>query len=66
MLKIAVPVWMILGTTFAGIAIMTVLGVPSLAVHDRQWIPIAAIAGYLGAIPIALAVSVRMRDAFAR
>jgi len=26
MLKIAVPVWMILGTTFAGIAIMTVLG----------------------------------------
>ncbi len=66
MLKIAAPVWMVIGTTLAGVAVMTVLSVPSFAAHDRQLIPIVAIAGYLGAIPIALAVAVRMRDAFAR
>lgn len=66
MLKIAAPVWMILGTTLAGIFVMIVLNVPSLAAHDRQYIPYAAIAGFIVAIPIAYAVAARMRDAFAR
>ncbi len=66
MLKIAAPVWIMLGTVLAGSAVIAVLSIPALAAHEREWIPIVAIAGYLGAIPIALAVSVRMRDAFAR
>ncbi|RDV01073.1 hypothetical protein [Undibacter mobilis] len=66
MLKIVAPVWIMLGTTLAGIAVMTVLSVPSLAVHDREYIPYAALAGFIVAIPIAFAVAKRMRDAFAR
>ena len=64
MLKIVAPVWAIVGTTLAGIAVMTVLSVPSLALHDRQYIPYAAIAGFIVAIPIAFAVAGRMRNAF--
>jgi len=66
MFKIAAPVWVMIGTVFAGSAVIAVLTVPALAAHDRQLIPVVAIAGYLGAIPIALAVAVRMRDAFSR
>jgi hypothetical protein len=66
MLKIAVPVWMMLGTTLAGILMMTVLSVPSLAAHDREYIPYAAIAGFIVAIPFAFAVASRMRNAFSR
>lgn len=64
MLKIVAPIWGIVGTTLAGIAVMTVLSVPSLAAHDRQYIPYAAIAGFIVAIPIAFAVASRMRNAF--
>ena len=64
MLKIAAPVWGIVGTTLAGIAVMIVLGVPSLAAHDRQYIPYAALVGFIIAIPIAYVVAGRMRNAF--
>ena len=64
MLKIAAPVWGIVGTTLAGIAVMIVLSVPSLAVHDRQYIPYAALIGFIIAIPIAYVVAGRMRNAF--
>ncbi len=66
MLKIAAPVWMMLGTTLAGIFVMTVLSVPSLAAHDRTYIPYAAIAGFIVAIPFAYVVASRMRNAFSR
>ena len=64
MLKIAAPVWGIVGTTLAGIAVMIVLSVPSLAAHDRQYIPYAALVGFIIAIPIAYVVASRMRNAF--
>ncbi|MFA6265523.1 MAG: hypothetical protein WC670_07395 [Pseudolabrys sp.] len=64
MFKIAAPVWIILGGTLAGIGIMTVLSVPSLAAHDREYIPYAALAGFIVAIPLAYAIATRMRDAF--
>jgi ABC-type Fe3+-siderophore transport system permease subunit len=64
MLKIAAPVWMMIGTTLAGIAVMIVLSVPSLAAHDRQYIPYAALVGFIVAIPIAYVVAGRMRNAF--
>ncbi len=57
MLKIAVIVWMIAGTVLAGIAIMVVLAVPTLAVHDMRYIPIAAAVGALIAIPLAYVVA---------
>lgn len=64
MLKIAVPVWMMIGTTLAGIAVMIVLSVPSLAAHDRQLIPYAALIGFIVSIPIAYVIAGRMRNAF--
>ena len=66
MFKIAVIVWMIAGTMLAGIAIMAVLTVPSLAVHDMQYIPIAAIVGFLIAIPVAYLVAKRITALTAR
>jgi len=60
MFKIAVILWMIGGTVLAGIAIMVVLTVPSLAVNDMQYIPIAAIVGFVVAIPIAYVVAKRI------
>lgn len=61
MFKIALIVWMIGGTTLAGIAIMVVLAVPSLAVKDMQYIPIAATVGFVVAVPIAYVVAKRIR-----
>ncbi len=60
MLKIAIIVWMVAGTTLAGIAIMAVLAVPTLAVHDMQYIPLAAIVGFVVAIPLAYLVAKRI------
>jgi len=60
MLKIAVLLWMIGGTVLAGIAIMVVLNVPSLAVKDMQYIPIAAVIGFVVAIPFAYLVAKRI------
>ncbi len=57
MFKIAIIVWMMAGTTLAGIAVMAVLTVPALAVHDMQYIPYAALAGFVVAIPLAYVVA---------
>lgn len=60
MFKIAIIVWMMAGTTLAGIAIMVVLSVPALAVHDMQYIPIAGVLGFVIAIPLAYVVAKRI------
>jgi hypothetical protein len=65
MLKIAVIIWMIGGTTLAGMAVMAVLVIPALAVHDMQYVPLAAIAGFVVAIPIAYLVAKRIATATA-
>jgi hypothetical protein len=65
MLKIAVIIWMIGGTTLAGMAVMAVLVVPTLAVHDMQYVPLAGIAGFVVAIPIAYLVAIRIAAATA-
>jgi len=60
MFKIAVLVWMMVGTVFAGIAVMTILTVPSFANQDMHLIPVGAIAGFVVAIPVAFVVAKRM------
>jgi membrane associated rhomboid family serine protease len=60
MFKIAAVVWIMIGTVFAGITIMTILSVPSLADHAISYIPRAAIGGFIVAIPIAFFVARRM------
>lgn len=60
MFKIAIIVWMMAGTTLAGIAVMVVLTVPSLAAHDMQYIPIGAVLGFVVAVPFAYVVAKRI------
>jgi MFS superfamily sulfate permease-like transporter len=57
MVRIAAMLWAIGGTVFAGIAIMTVLAVPSFADHAMSYIPYAALAGFIVAIPVAVIVA---------
>lgn len=65
MFKIAAVLWIIIGTVFAGIAVMTVLSVPALAAHAGTYIPYGAIAGFVIAVPVAFVVAGRMSKAFA-
>ncbi len=66
MLKIAIIVWMMAGTVLAGFAIIGVLSVPTLAAHDTQNIPIAALIGAVVAIPVAYVVAKRIAALTAR
>ena len=61
MIRVAGMLWSIAGTVFAGIAIIIVLAVPTFAGHAMQYIPFAALAGFILAIPVAFAVA-RMID----
>ena len=60
MLKIAILVWLMLATVFAGAAVLTVLALPSLAGQDMRLIPIAAAVGAVVAIPFAVLVAKRI------
>jgi hypothetical protein len=60
MFKIAALVWMMAGTVFAGVVIMTILTVPSLSNQDMRLIPVGAVAGFILAIPVAFVVAKRM------
>lgn len=60
MLKIATLVWIVLGTTLAGVAVTAVIAVPSLYDQGMKWIPIAAGIGFVVAIPLAAMIAKRI------
>lgn len=57
MIRLVAMLWSIAGTALAGIAIIVVLAVPSFAGHAMQYIPYAALAGFVVAIPVAIVVA---------
>jgi hypothetical protein len=57
MFKIALLIWVVLGTTLAGIAVLVVVSQPSLYDQGMKLIPIAAIAGFILAIPLSFMVT---------
>lgn len=57
MLKIAVLIWVMLGATLAGIAVVVILNIPSLVGQEFKLIPIVAIIGFLVAIPFSVAIA---------
>lgn len=61
MLKIASLIWIMLGTTLAGIGIVVVLVVPDLAKDSMRFIPIACAAGALIAMPISMLIAKRIQ-----
>ena len=66
MIRVAGMMWSLAGTVFAGIAIIIVLAVPSFAEHAMQYIPFAAIAGFVLAIPVAFVMARQLEKTTAR
>jgi hypothetical protein len=62
MLKLATLVWIMLGTTLAGILVTAVLVTPGFEASAMKAIPIAGIAGYLLALPLSVMVARKIVD----
>jgi hypothetical protein len=60
MFKVGILVWIVLATTLAGLAVTVVLVVPSLNAQAMKFIPIAALAGTIVAIPLSLMIAKRL------
>ncbi|KIZ43755.1 MULTISPECIES: hypothetical protein [Rhodopseudomonas] len=57
MIKIAVVIWIVLGASLAGVAMIAVLTIPSLAAEAMRMIPFAVLAGFLVAMPLSFLVA---------
>jgi hypothetical protein len=57
MIKIAIVVWIVLGASLAGAAMVAVLSIPSLADQGMQLIPRAVLAGFGVAIPLSFLIA---------
>jgi hypothetical protein len=60
MFKLALLIWVVLGTTLAGMAVVVVVSDASLYNQGMKLIPVAAIAGFLVAIPLSFVVAKRI------
>ena len=61
MFKIASLIWIVLGTTLAGILMTVVLVVPQLANDSMRMIPIAVLLGAVIAVPISMMIAKRIQ-----
>ena len=60
MFRLALLIWVVLGTTLAGMAIVVVVSDASLYNQGMKLIPIAAIVGFVVAIPLSFMISKRI------
>jgi hypothetical protein len=65
MFRIAAVVWIILGTTLAGVALLVVVAVPSLANDAQFLLPIACGGAVIAALPLSYFVAWRISHATA-
>jgi hypothetical protein len=63
MFRVAIVVWIILGTALAGTALLVVLAVPDLAAQAMKNIPRAALAGFAVAMPLSFLVARKISPA---
>lgn len=63
MMRLAALIWIVLGTTLAGMAVTVVLAVPELLDQGMQLVPIAAAAGFVIALPLSYVVARRIAAA---
>ncbi|WP_072392726.1 hypothetical protein [Hyphomicrobium sp. CS1GBMeth3] len=63
MFKIAALVWIMLATTLAGIALLVVVTVPSLANEARFLIPVACGGAVVAAMPLSYIIARQISDA---
>ncbi|HTO63103.1 MAG TPA: hypothetical protein VMM15_17790 [Bradyrhizobium sp.] len=66
MFKIALIVWIMLGTVLAGVALISVLMVPDFASQAMKNIPIAVLVGFAVAMPLSYLVAGRIAGRPAR
>ncbi len=60
-MRLAGLIWIMLGTTLAGIALTVIVAVPELADQAATLIPVAAIGSAVLAIPLAIMIAKRIR-----
>lgn len=60
MFKLALVIWLMLGTVLAGIAVLVVVSEPSLFNQGMKMIPLAGIVGFIVALPLSYMVSKRI------
>lgn len=63
MFKIAALIWIMLGTTLAGVALTAIVATPQLAANSAKLIPISCGLGFLIAIPISMMIAKRIMPA---
>jgi hypothetical protein len=63
MLRLAALVWIMLATTLAGIGLLVVVTVPSLAGQARELLPIVCGAAVVAAMPLSYLVAWRISRA---
>jgi len=61
MKAVAAILWIIVGTTLAGVGLMIVVATPGLADHAMKFIPWAVLAGFVLALPISVSLAVRLK-----
>ncbi|MEJ2116712.1 MAG: hypothetical protein P8Y67_06460 [Alphaproteobacteria bacterium] len=64
MFKVAILVWIVLGTTLAGIGVTIVVTVPQLYNQGMTWIPWLAIGGFVIAIPFSIMIAKQITASF--
>lgn len=57
MVRLAALLWIILGTTVAGIALIVILTVPQLAENSATLIPIVCGSAFVAAMPLSLLIA---------
>lgn len=57
MAKVAILVWVMLGVVFAGAAVTVILAMPEFSGRELKLIPMAAIIGYVIALPISFGIA---------
>jgi hypothetical protein len=60
MFRLALLIWVMLGTTLAGVAVMVITVNADLFNQGMKLIPLAAIAGFVVAIPLSFVISKRL------
>ena len=64
MFKVAILVWLVLGTTLAGAGVTVIVSIPQLYAQGMSLIPWVAIGGFVVAIPFSFMIAKQMMKAF--